>query len=149
MCIIDCTLSFFHATSLRCLFLFFDGVPTNSNDMLHGNVILLNTNKYSFYFQGLWYEKDSSLWMLLCMSDDLLSFLNRNGVFAVQELLNLPSRKLRVLLQQITSSELYQVSPQPQMYAPHPPNNNSTHTRAHTTTNTHLFPFLNASSNLL
>lgn len=57
--------------------------------------------------QGLWYGKDSSLWMLPCMSDDLLGFLNRNGVFAVQELLSLPNRKLRMLLQQ-TPPELNQ-----------------------------------------
>lgn len=57
--------------------------------------------------QGLWFERDSSLWMLPCMNSDLLSHLNRMGFSSVQELLELPHRELQMLLQRFPSSELY------------------------------------------
>lgn len=57
--------------------------------------------------QGLWYQKDSSLWMLPCMDDDIIGFLNRSGVYSVQDLLNFSDIKLRSLLQQLPSV-LYQ-----------------------------------------
>ncbi|XP_072988680.1 DExH-box ATP-dependent RNA helicase DExH14 isoform X2 [Typha latifolia] len=57
--------------------------------------------------QGLWFERDSSLWMLPCMNDDLLSHLNKIGIFAVPDLLVLPYANLQRLLQPFSASELY------------------------------------------
>ncbi|KAM0936673.1 putative DNA helicase [Dioscorea sansibarensis] len=57
--------------------------------------------------QGLWYEKDSSLWMLPSMNDDHLSFLNKLGILTLRDLLVLPDMKLQSLLLQSSASELY------------------------------------------
>ncbi|KAH7652348.1 DNA helicase protein [Dioscorea alata] len=57
--------------------------------------------------QGLWYEKDSSLWMLPSMNDDHLSCLNKLGILTLRDLLVLPDMKLQSLLRQSSASELY------------------------------------------
>ncbi|KAG1341965.1 putative DExH-box ATP-dependent RNA helicase DExH14 [Cocos nucifera] len=58
--------------------------------------------------QGLWFERDSSLWMLPCMNDDLLIHIKKAGISTLQDLLDLPSANLQRLLRQFPSSELYQ-----------------------------------------
>ncbi|KAJ8643830.1 hypothetical protein MRB53_005578 [Persea americana] len=49
--------------------------------------------------QGLWFNRDSPLWMLPCMNNDLVSQLSKRGISNVQQLLNLPKAKLQMLLQ--------------------------------------------------
>nr|XP_010936311.1 DExH-box ATP-dependent RNA helicase DExH14 isoform X2 [Elaeis guineensis] len=58
--------------------------------------------------QGLWFERDSSLWMLPCMNNDLLIHIKKAGISTLQDLLGLPSANLQRLLRQFPSSELYQ-----------------------------------------
>ncbi|KAG6412853.1 hypothetical protein SASPL_125545 [Salvia splendens] len=47
--------------------------------------------------QGLWCDKDSSLWMLPCMTDDLVSTLSQRGIFNVLQLLDVPLDSLHFL----------------------------------------------------
>ncbi|XP_052179855.1 DExH-box ATP-dependent RNA helicase DExH14 isoform X1 [Diospyros lotus] len=58
--------------------------------------------------QGLWFGEDSSLWMLPCMNDDLVSLLRRKGVSSVQQLLDLSKSTLHALIGNSTASRLYQ-----------------------------------------
>ncbi|KAK3147995.1 hypothetical protein QOZ80_3BG0289310 [Eleusine coracana subsp. coracana] len=58
--------------------------------------------------QGLWFERDSSLWMLPSMNVNLLDHLKGRGVSTVPALLNLSHEELRRLLQPFSASELYQ-----------------------------------------
>ncbi|XP_057988384.1 DExH-box ATP-dependent RNA helicase DExH14 isoform X2 [Hevea brasiliensis] len=58
--------------------------------------------------QGLWFEKDSSLWMLPCMNTDLLSSLNKKGISTVQHLLDLPKATLQAMIGNFPASRLYQ-----------------------------------------
>lgn len=60
-------------------------------------------------FQGLWFDKDSSLWMLPSMSDDLASLLNKRGISKVQQLLDLPKATLQTTVGNFPASRLYQV----------------------------------------
>lgn len=60
-------------------------------------------------FQGLWFDKDSSLWMLQSMSDDLASLLNERGISTVQQLLDLPKATLQTMVGNFPASRLYQV----------------------------------------
>lgn len=61
------------------------------------------------YFQGLWFNRDSSLWMLPCMNNDLLSLLSKRGISNVQQLLDLPRAKLQMLLQSYPTQQLHEV----------------------------------------
>ncbi|KAK7411347.1 hypothetical protein VNO78_02780 [Psophocarpus tetragonolobus] len=58
--------------------------------------------------QGLWFEKDSSLWMLPCMNTDLISSLSGRGIFRVQELLDIPKAALQTVTGNFSASRLYQ-----------------------------------------
>lgn len=58
--------------------------------------------------QGLWFDKDSALNMLPCMSEDLTSTLGRRGISKVQQLLDLPRATLQNLLGSSPVSSLYQ-----------------------------------------
>lgn len=58
--------------------------------------------------QGLWFERDSSLWMLPCMSDDLINYLGEKGISSMQELLNIPEKKWQKLFHDLPTSDLYQ-----------------------------------------
>lgn len=58
--------------------------------------------------QGLWFDKDSALKMLPCMSEDLISTLGRRGISKVQQLLDLPRATLQNLLGSFPVSSLYQ-----------------------------------------
>ncbi|URE24984.1 activating signal cointegrator 1 complex subunit 3, partial [Musa troglodytarum] len=58
--------------------------------------------------QGLWFGKDSSLWMLPCMSEDILNHLNNIGIMSLQDLLELPKTKVQQMLQRYPASEFYQ-----------------------------------------
>ncbi|KAK3150861.1 hypothetical protein QOZ80_3AG0238710 [Eleusine coracana subsp. coracana] len=58
--------------------------------------------------QGLWFERDSSLWMLPSMNANLLDHLKGRGFSTVPTLLNLSHEELRRLLQPFSASELYQ-----------------------------------------
>nr|CAD1837931.1 unnamed protein product [Ananas comosus var. bracteatus] len=58
--------------------------------------------------QGLWFDRDSSLWMLPCMDDDLLSHLNKVGISTLLDLLDLPYANLQRLLHPFRASELNQ-----------------------------------------
>ncbi|XP_038724943.1 DExH-box ATP-dependent RNA helicase DExH14 isoform X2 [Tripterygium wilfordii] len=58
--------------------------------------------------QGLWFDTDSSLWMLPCMNADLFELLNKQGISSVQQLLNLPKTTLQALIGDFPASRLYQ-----------------------------------------
>ncbi|KAG8388729.1 hypothetical protein BUALT_Bualt02G0155600 [Buddleja alternifolia] len=47
--------------------------------------------------QGLWFDRDSSLWMLPCMTDDLITILSQRGISSVMQLLDLPPGTLQTL----------------------------------------------------
>uniref|UniRef100_A0A0E0KAG9 RNA helicase n=1 Tax=Oryza punctata TaxID=4537 RepID=A0A0E0KAG9_ORYPU len=58
--------------------------------------------------QGLWFERDSSLWMLPSMNDNLLDHLKGRRVSTIPALLGLSREELHRLLQPFSASELYQ-----------------------------------------
>ncbi|KHN17815.1 Activating signal cointegrator 1 complex subunit 3 [Glycine soja] len=58
--------------------------------------------------QGLWFDKESSLWMLPCMNTDLISSLSRRGISSVQELLDIPKAALQTVTANFPASRLYQ-----------------------------------------
>uniref|UniRef100_A0A1D1YQG8 RNA helicase n=1 Tax=Anthurium amnicola TaxID=1678845 RepID=A0A1D1YQG8_9ARAE len=58
--------------------------------------------------QGLWFEKDSSLWMLPCMNESLFNDISGKGISSLQELLNLSKMNLQLALQQSLHPDLYQ-----------------------------------------
>jgi len=58
--------------------------------------------------QGLWFDKDSSLWMLPSMNDDLASLLNKRGIFTVQQLMDLPKANLQTVIGNFPAPRLYQ-----------------------------------------
>ncbi|XP_059642764.1 DExH-box ATP-dependent RNA helicase DExH14 isoform X2 [Cornus florida] len=58
--------------------------------------------------QGLWFAKDSALWMLPCMTDDLVDSLTKRRSQNVQQLLDLPKATLQAVLGSSTASRLYQ-----------------------------------------
>ncbi|KAL6011995.1 activating signal cointegrator 1 complex subunit [Asimina triloba] len=58
--------------------------------------------------QGLWSDRDSPLWMVPCMNNDLLSSLNGKGISNVQQLFELPKMKLQMLLQNLPAPQFYQ-----------------------------------------
>ncbi|KAF5178468.1 Dexh-box atp-dependent rna helicase dexh14 [Thalictrum thalictroides] len=58
--------------------------------------------------QGLWFERDSSLWMLPSMTSELLNSFSNRGISNVQGLLDLPKATLHSLLDKLHASQLYQ-----------------------------------------
>lgn len=58
--------------------------------------------------QGLWFERDSSLWMLPSMTTELFNLLSNRGFLDVQKLLDCPKGRLLALLEKFNSSQLYQ-----------------------------------------
>ncbi|KAI5562362.1 hypothetical protein BDE02_15G048700 [Populus trichocarpa] len=60
--------------------------------------------------QGLWFDKDSSLWMLPCMNEDLQQSLRKRGISTVQQLLDLPGATLQAMIGNFPASRFYQVS---------------------------------------
>ncbi|KAL7153162.1 hypothetical protein ABFS83_04G147200 [Erythranthe nasuta] len=56
--------------------------------------------------QGLWFDKDSSLWMLPCMTDDLITTLGQRGISSVRQLLDLPTASLQALIKSSGASRL-------------------------------------------
>ncbi|XP_042499431.1 DExH-box ATP-dependent RNA helicase DExH14 isoform X2 [Macadamia integrifolia] len=58
--------------------------------------------------QGLWFDHDSSLWMLPCMNAGLASTLSKEGISDVQQLLDLPEKALQMLVGNFPASQLYQ-----------------------------------------
>lgn len=58
--------------------------------------------------QGLWCDRDSSLWMLPCMTDDLLSSLYRRDIIKVPQLLDIPLATLQTLCGNSAASRLKQ-----------------------------------------
>lgn len=58
--------------------------------------------------QGLWFERDSPLWMLPCMTNDLNSLLLKKGISNVKQLLDIPKVTLQSLVGSSTVSRLYQ-----------------------------------------
>ncbi|GJY99571.1 DExH-box ATP-dependent RNA helicase DExH14 isoform X2 [Tanacetum coccineum] len=50
---------------------------------------------FQMVMQGMWFERDSPLWMLPCMSEDLLSSLQNGGISNIQLLLDLPRMNLQ------------------------------------------------------
>ncbi|XP_074372528.1 DExH-box ATP-dependent RNA helicase DExH14 isoform X2 [Apium graveolens] len=58
--------------------------------------------------QGLWFNRDSHLWMLPHMTDDLLNLLLKNSISTVQQLLVLSKNNLQSLVGSLTASRLYQ-----------------------------------------
>lgn len=61
------------------------------------------------YFQGLWFGSNTALWMLPCMTDDLVGSLSRRGISNVQQLLDLPRSNLQALIGNSNALRLYQV----------------------------------------
>jgi len=62
------------------------------------------------FSQGLWFDKDSSLWMLPCMNEDLQQSLRKRGISTVQQLLDLPGATLQAMIGNFPASRFYQVS---------------------------------------
>ncbi|KAJ1402777.1 Winged helix DNA-binding domain superfamily [Sesbania bispinosa] len=58
--------------------------------------------------QGLWFDEDSSFWMLPCMNTDLISSLNRRAIYSVQQLLDIPKAALQTVTGNFPASRLYQ-----------------------------------------
>ncbi|CAI9757575.1 unnamed protein product [Fraxinus pennsylvanica] len=58
--------------------------------------------------QGLWYDRDSPLRMLPCMTDDLINLLNQKGISNVLQLLDLPLTSLQDITRSSVSSRLYE-----------------------------------------
>ncbi|XP_048228570.1 DExH-box ATP-dependent RNA helicase DExH14 isoform X2 [Ricinus communis] len=58
--------------------------------------------------QGLWFDKDSALWMLPCMNSDLATLLSKKGISTVQHLLALPRATLQAMVGNTLASKLYQ-----------------------------------------
>ncbi|XP_058180771.1 DExH-box ATP-dependent RNA helicase DExH14 [Rhododendron vialii] len=58
--------------------------------------------------QGLWFGSNTALWMLPCMTDDLVGSLSRRGISNVQQLLDLPRSNLQALIGNSNASRLYQ-----------------------------------------
>ncbi|CAN0876921.1 DExH-box ATP-dependent RNA helicase DExH14 [Linum grandiflorum] len=56
--------------------------------------------------QGLWFERDSALWMLPCMNEDLYAVLNSRGISSVQQLLDIPKSGLQDLIGNFSLSRL-------------------------------------------
>ena len=60
-------------------------------------------------FQGLWFDEDSSFWMLPSMNVDLASSLNKRGISTVQQLLDLPKATFQTVIGNSPASRLNQV----------------------------------------
>ncbi|KAE9599497.1 putative DNA helicase [Lupinus albus] len=58
--------------------------------------------------QGLWFDKDSSLWMLPCMNSGLISSLSRSRIFSLQELLDIPKEALHTVTGNFPAPTLFQ-----------------------------------------
>ncbi|KAJ8773139.1 hypothetical protein K2173_028316 [Erythroxylum novogranatense] len=58
--------------------------------------------------QGLWFDKDSALWMLPCMNSDIAQLLSEKGISTVQQLLNLPKGTLQAMVGSSLASRLQQ-----------------------------------------
>ncbi|PON70319.1 Activating signal cointegrator 1 complex subunit [Trema orientale] len=58
--------------------------------------------------QGLWSEKDSSLWMLPCMNVELAESLSTRGISSLQQLLNFPKSTLQTMIGNFPASRLFQ-----------------------------------------
>ncbi|KAL8547142.1 hypothetical protein ACS0TY_006743 [Phlomoides rotata] len=58
--------------------------------------------------QGLWDDKDSLLWMLPCMTDDLINTLSQSGISNILQLLDIPLETLQAFARGSTSSRLYE-----------------------------------------
>ncbi|KAL0357444.1 UNVERIFIED_CONTAM: DExH-box ATP-dependent RNA helicase DExH14 [Sesamum calycinum] len=58
--------------------------------------------------QGLWFDKDSPLWMLPSMTDELVTTLSQRGVLNIQQLLDLPPTTLQALARSSTASRLHE-----------------------------------------
>ncbi|KAK4477790.1 hypothetical protein RD792_017052 [Penstemon davidsonii] len=58
--------------------------------------------------QGLWFDKDSPLRMLPCMTDDLITMLSQRGILNVLQLLDLPLTTLQTLTRSSISSRLHE-----------------------------------------
>nr|GMD32590.1 DExH-box ATP-dependent RNA helicase DExH14 [Ipomoea batatas] len=57
---------------------------------------------------GLWFSRDSPLWMLPCMTNDLYNSLSKRGVINVQQLLDLSSANLQSIVGNSVASKLHQ-----------------------------------------
>uniref|UniRef100_A0A2N9HEA5 Activating signal cointegrator 1 complex subunit 3 n=1 Tax=Fagus sylvatica TaxID=28930 RepID=A0A2N9HEA5_FAGSY len=64
--------------------------------------------KANLLFQGLWFDKDSSLWMLPSMNVDLASSLNKRGISTLQQLLDLPKATFQTVIGNFPAPRLYQ-----------------------------------------
>ncbi|CAH9088182.1 unnamed protein product [Cuscuta europaea] len=58
--------------------------------------------------QGLWFNRDSPLWMLPCMTKDLYSSLSKLGIINIQQLLDLSPAKLQPVIESSVFSKLHQ-----------------------------------------
>ncbi|KAM3703462.1 hypothetical protein ACJW30_04G098400 [Castanea mollissima] len=58
--------------------------------------------------QGLWFDEDSSFWMLPSMNVDLASSLNKRGISTVQQLLDLPKATFQNVIGNSPASRLNQ-----------------------------------------
>lgn len=93
-------------------FLFLSRQPMSLDILLYMTNFYLPSVINNFYFplfQGLWFNRDSHLWMLPHMTDDLLNLLLKNSISSVQQLLVLPKQHLQSVVGSSTASWLYQV----------------------------------------
>ncbi|GMY21485.1 cation exchanger 11 [Fagus crenata] len=64
---------------------------------------------YILFTTGLWFDKDSSLWMLPSMNVNLASSLNKRGISTLQQLFDLPKATVQTVIGNFPASRLYQV----------------------------------------
>lgn len=73
-------------------------------------ILLFHEESCNFVIlQALWCDEDSSLWMLPCMTDDLVSTLNQRGILNILQLLDVPLDSLQFLSKSSTASRLHEV----------------------------------------
>ncbi|CAL2262503.1 unnamed protein product [Prunus armeniaca] len=56
---------------------------------------------------GLWFDGDSSLWMMPCMNVELANSLSKRGIFSIQQLF--PKATLQTMIENFPASKMYQV----------------------------------------
>ncbi|KAG9140070.1 hypothetical protein Leryth_025455 [Lithospermum erythrorhizon] len=60
------------------------------------------------YLQGLWVDRESQLWMLPCMTEDLIISLNKKGFYNVNHLMNVQLGTLQTITESSIASSLYE-----------------------------------------
>ncbi|VVA19059.1 Hypothetical predicted protein [Prunus dulcis] len=73
-----------------------------------GRAGILLSSYNSDFLVGLWFDGDSSLWMMRCINVELADWISKRGLFSVQQLLYLPKATLQTMIGNFPASKLYQ-----------------------------------------